>query len=180
MEPVVSGLVPKVTLVPGGKAVADKVIGLLKVPLYVAVMEVDKVDGAGQDDTTGPGLLNVNPPGVMVKFALPISKKIFPTAATLILACVVGESGTTIFSVPSLGVLATNVVKEAPPLVEIRMLTFAQLTGAPVDPFTDQVTVWVELPGQVTAVFGAVTRKGPIPPAVVTTISSDLLLPPPI
>ena len=62
-EPIVSGLVPNVTVVPAGTPVALSVIGLLKEPLNVAVKEAVIVEGAGQVATTGAGVLKVKPPG---------------------------------------------------------------------------------------------------------------------
>ena len=80
-------------------------------------------------------------PDVMVKFVFEISKKIFPTASTLIRAVVLGVLGIVTTCDPSLGVLAINVVKVFPPSVDNDIFTLAQLTGAAVVLLTDQVTV---------------------------------------
>jgi hypothetical protein len=80
-------------------------------------------------------------PAVIVKLVLEISKKILPTASTLILAVEVGVLGTVTTSLPSLGVLATNVEKLLPPSVEIEIFTLAQLTGAAVVLATAHVMV---------------------------------------
>ena len=77
----------------------------------------------------------------IVKLVLDISKKIFPTAATLILFVVPVVLGTVIVSEPSLAVFAINVVKFNPPSVDIEILTSVQFIGLPLVPFTDQVTV---------------------------------------
>ncbi|MBK8090139.1 MAG: hypothetical protein IPK31_20705 [Chitinophagaceae bacterium] len=93
--------------------------------------------------------------------ALLISKKILPTALTLILACVVGLFGTEIISLPSLGVLATIVIgKVNPPSVDRSMATFAQFTGAKVVLPTLHETVCAEPEFQdIPVVLGAVTKK---------------------
>jgi hypothetical protein len=112
-----------------------------------------------------------------VKLVLEISKKILPTASTLILAVVEGVLGMVTTSLPSLDVLATNVEKLLPPSVEIEIFTLAQLTGAAVVFATAHVTVWDELPAHETAVLGAVTEKGPDVFETVTTISSKFVWP---
>lgn len=114
-------------------------------------------------------------PDVMVKFVLEISKKIFPTDSIFILAVVVGVLGIVTASLPSLGVLATNVLNVVPPSVEMDIFTLAQLTGAAVVLATFQVMVCDELPAQDTAVFGAVTEKGPDELLTVTVISAKLV-----
>ena len=123
----------------------------------------------------------VNPAAaVIVKLVLLISKKILPTASTLILACVVAIFGTVMFSEPSFGVLPKRTVGNVfPPSVLNDILTLAQLTGDAVVPATFHVTDCVELPAHVTAVFGAVTTNGPVAELTVTTISSLLLAGPP-
>src|SRR4051794_17400731 len=71
-------------------------------------------------------------PGVMLKFASEISKKMFPTASTLMRAVEVSiPFGRVTLCDPSFGVLASRVVgKVNPPSVERVIATFAQLTGA--------------------------------------------------
>ena len=104
--------------------------------------------------TLSPIAVVVNPIGsphaaapLMVKLALLISKKIFPTASTFILAVVVGVFGITNASVPSFGVLAINTVgKVCPPSVLKEIFTFAQLTGAAVVLATLHVMVCVDPP----------------------------------
>ena len=77
-----------------------------------------------------------------MKLALLISKKIFPTDSTLILAVVVGLFGTVMVSVPSFAVLVAMVTGHVnPPSVDKRIFTVAQFTGAPVVLATVQVTV---------------------------------------
>ncbi|MDP1614816.1 MAG: hypothetical protein Q8L68_03380, partial [Methylococcales bacterium] len=84
-------------------------------PIAVAIKE------AGSEAT---GLL------IIVKLTFETSKKIFPTASTFILACVVGKFGKVITCEPSLGVLAIISVENVlPPLVDKSIRTFAQLTG---------------------------------------------------
>ena len=87
--------------------------------------------------------MNPNGGGMIVKLALLISKKILPTASTFTRQVVLGVFGTVITSDPSFGVLATSVVNVVPPSVETEIFTFAQLIGATVVPFTDQLTVSV-------------------------------------
>ena len=111
-------------------------------------------------------------PAVIVKFALEISKKMFPTASTFILAVVVGVFGITSVSVPSLAVLAINTVgKVWPPSVDNDIFTLAQLTGEAVVFATDQVIACDEPPTHDTAVLGEDTAKGPEVLLTVTTIS---------
>ena len=91
----------------------------------------------------------------IVKSALEMSKKIFPTASTFILAVVVGTFGMVNNSDPSLGVLAISTVgKVCPPSVDRDIFTLAQLTGAAVVLATDQVMVCEEDPIQETFVLG--------------------------
>jgi hypothetical protein len=180
LPPTAIVLEEKLTVVPAGLPVALRATFPVYPPLDVVPNEIDMLEGAGQAAVAGVVELNVNPKGggTMVRSALLISKKILPTASTIIRTVVLGVLGTMIDSDPSLGVLATRVVNEVPPLVEIEILTFAQLTGAPVVPFTDQVMVSALPAVQLVAVFCEVIRKGPRL-ATVTTISSDLVLPPP-
>lgn len=114
---------------------------------------------------------------MIVKFVLEISKKIFPTASIFILAVVVGVLGIVTASLPSLGVLATNVLNVVPPSVEIDIFTLAQLTGDNVVFATFHVIVCDELPAHDTAVLGAVTEKGPDVLLTVTVISAKLVWP---
>ena len=108
----------------------------------------------------------------MVKFVLLISKKIFPTASTLMRAVVVGVVGMINASVPSFGVLVANTVgKVSPPSVLKLIFTLAQLTGAAVVLFTLHVIFCEDPPAHVTAVFGAVTANGPEVLLTVTTTS---------
>lgn len=141
--PVVSGLVPNTTVVPAGLPLKESVTGLLNPPLNTAVKLVCREVAAGQAEVTGAGALNVNPPAlVIVKFELEISKKILPTASTLILAVVVAIAGMVKISVPSLGVLAANTIgKLCPPSVDNEIFTLAQLTGAAVVLVTFHVMV---------------------------------------
>src|SRR5690349_24271590 len=98
----------------------------------------------------------------MVKLAFEISKKIFPTASTFILAVVVGVFGIVSTSLPSFGVLAASTVgKVCPPSVDKDIFTFAQLTGEAVVFATAHVIVCEEPPAHDTVVLGEVTEKGP-------------------
>ena len=116
-------------------------------------------------------------PEPIVKLVLEISKKIFPTASTFILAVVVGVLGMVTTSLPSLAVLATRVLKVVPPSVEIEIFTLAQLTGDAVVLATFQVMVCDELPAHDTAVLGDVTANGPEEFETVTVISAKLVCP---
>ena len=77
----------------------------------------------------------------MVKLLFEISKKLPPAHLTKIRQVVDGVFGAVIACVPSLGVFDNSTVYVTPPSVEIRMSTFAQLTGALVVLATFQVTV---------------------------------------
>ena len=132
----------------------------------VVMLDAVNPDGAAQPE-----------PAVMVKLVLEISKKILPTASTFILAVVVGVLGMVTTSLPSLVVLATNVLKVVPPSVEMDIFTLAQLTGEAVVLATFQVTVCDELPAHDTAVLGAVTEKGPDVLVTVTVMSAKLVCP---
>ena len=60
-----------------------------------------------------------------------------------------------------------------PPSVESVTFTFAAEIGAAFVPATFQVTVCVEPPGQLTAVFGAETTNGPVPGARLSCMSGS-------
>src|SRR5262245_50970741 len=79
-----------------------------------------------------------------------------PAASTLMRAAVVAVFGTVIASEPSFAVPERTVVHVEPPSIESRMFTLA----AVLPPFV-HVTVCVEPPVHVTAVFGADTEKAP-------------------
>ena len=80
-------------------------------------------------------------------------------------------------SLPSLGVLATRVLKVLPPSVEMDIFTLAQLTGAAVVLATLHVMFCDELPAHDTAVLGAVTANGPDVLVTVTVISANWVCP---
>jgi hypothetical protein len=131
------------------------------IALDVVIDEAFKPDGEEHDE-----------PAVMVKLAFEISKKIFPTASTFILAVVVAVFGMTNASVPSFGVLAASTVGNVcPPSVDKDIFTLAQLTGAAVVLATAHVIVCVDPPAYDTAVFGTLTANGPEALLTVTTIS---------
>ena len=133
------------------------------------VVIADDVKPAGAPHATAPP---------MVKLVLEISKKILPTASTLILAVVLGVAGMVTVSLPSFAVLAASTVGNVkPPSVDKDIFTFAQLTGEAVVLATDHVTVWEELPAQVTLVLGAVIANGPDVLLTVTTISVNCVCP---
>lgn len=124
------------------------------------------------DEEVKPVAVPQEDPAVMVKLLLEISKKIFPTASTFILAVVVGVFGMTNASVPSFGVLAASTVGNVcPPSVLKEIFTLAQLTGEAVVLATAHVIVCVELPAHDTAVLGTDTANGPDALLTVTTIS---------
>ncbi len=66
-----------------------------------------------------------------------------------------------------------------PPSVETEIFTLAALTGAAVVLATSQVTVKGIPPVAVIAVFGAVTRNGPLVPSTVTVIPASAAPPDP-
>jgi len=84
---------------------------------------------------------------------------------------VLGVFGTVIASDPSFAVDARTVDQVDPPLVDSSMATFAET----LPPFV-HVTVWEELPAQLTAVFGAETEKAP---ATNATVMLELVKDPP-
>src|SRR6476619_5176400 len=115
----------------------------------------------------------------MVKFVSDMSKKMLPTASTLIRARVELIAGTVTCSLPSLGVEARSVMgKVRPWSVESVIFTLAQLTGATFVLLTLHVTVGVVPPNHVTEVLGAVTRDGPEVLLTVSTTESSLTPPP--
>ena len=119
-------------------------------------------------------------PSVTVKFVLEISKKILPTASTLMRAVDVGVFGIVTLWLPSLAVLAARTVGNVlPPSVEKEIFTFAALTGAAVVLATFQVTVCAEFPTKETLVFGDVTANGPLPASTVTDEFAVLIPPVP-
>ena len=122
--------------------------------------------GAGEDHVGAPagkpleGRIEVRLGGgdgaVMVKLALPTSKKTLPTQETRTRACDVACSARSPPRLPSFAVEACRMVgKVAPPSIERSIATLAQEIGAAVVPATFQVTVCGLLPNQLTAVFGA-------------------------
>ena len=112
------------------------------------------------------------------KLTLDISKKIFPTDCTFTLQVVACVEGTAIISDPSFGVDVARIVgKVLPPSVDSKIFTAAQFTDPAFVPFTLQVTVAVLPAFQVTAVFGAVTAKGPEVLVTVTTASVKAVCP---
>jgi hypothetical protein len=135
----------KLTVVPAGTpAVAVKATGTTYPPTEVVPRVTSAVVTALHAMVVAAGEVKSNPNVgiVIVKLVLEISKKIFPIDCTFILAVAEGVFGITTASVPSFGVLATRTVgKVKPPSVDNNIFTSEQLTGAPVVPFTDQVTV---------------------------------------
>ena len=134
----------KVTVDPAGTpAVAVRITGTTYPPTDVVPKVTAALLAALQAMVVAAGELNKNVLGgtAIVKLVLEMSKNIFPTDSTLILARVVGVFGMVTNSVPSLAVLAANTVgKVRPPSTDNKILTLAQLTGAAVVPLTDQVT----------------------------------------
>jgi hypothetical protein len=117
---------------------------------------------------------------LIVKFVFEISKKMFPTASTLMRPKVVDAFGTVIASDPSLGVLgAMTIGKVFPPSVESVIFTFAQLTGAADVPAMLHVTVCDEFVVHTRFVFGCVTANGPLPEITLTCIVAEFTAPPP-
>lgn len=182
LAPGVSGLLLKLTVVPAGTpAVAVSTIGVEKPPLDVEPKVTSAVAGPAQAMVVGVVLLNVKPEGggVIAKFVLEMSKKIFPTDSILTLAVVVaGTAGKLTTSVPSLGVLAESTNGNVwPPSVDNNILTSEQLTGAVVVFATFQVMVCADEAGHDTFVFGCVTWNGPEVFVTVTTMSVNAVWP---
>src|SRR3954468_4953538 len=87
-------------------------------------------------------------------------------------------SGRVTDSVPSFGVLAASTVGYVwPPSVDRLIFTFAVRIGAADVPATSQVIVCAEAPAHDRAVFGAVTRNGPVA-GVRSSVVSPLFTPP--
>ena len=129
------------------------------------------------------GLQALQPPAPPTSGGLPAwtwTLRLFLTSIPPIFLCVVvGVSGIVIDSDPSFGVLAASTVGNVRPLsVESEILTFAVFTGAPEVPATFQVTVWVEPPSQLSAVFGCVTTNGPAAVVEVNCMLSEFTPPP--
>src|SRR5688572_2221577 len=111
--------------------------------------------------------------GVTVELPSEISKKMFPTASTLMRAEELERPlGIVTPADPLLGTLAASTVgKLIPPSVDREIFTLAAFTGAPFVPLTFQVTVWFPL--NVPPPFGDVTVKGPeLPSTVMATALS--------
>jgi hypothetical protein len=163
LAPTATLLGEKLTVVPVGFPEALKLTFPLNPP-FEAVPSVTLIDaGAGHDAVAGVVELKLNPKGggMIVRFALLISKYTFPTAFTLKRTVVEGVLGTVKLSVPSFGVLGINSVNVVPPSVEMKIFTLEVLVGAPVVPLTDQVNVSVVPAVKVAAVLWDVIRKGP-------------------
>ena len=140
----------------------------------LTAFQLTVADEVVTDDEANPDGVPQELPAVIVKLVLEISKKILPTASTLIRAVVLGVLGMVTAWLPSLGVLATNTVgKVCPPSVDKDIFTLAQLTGAAVVLATAHVTVCVEPPAHDTAVLGAETENGPDVLETVSTTSSN-------
>src|SRR5450432_1210822 len=138
--------------------------------------------------TVGVGVprMTVIPPGkiervggalfveVIVRFASEMSKKMLPTASTLIrpwAEATLALLGIVTTALPLLGMLAARTVgKVWPPSVESVILTLAVLIGAIFELATFQVTVTCEPPAIVVAVLGAVMAKGPAALTEVTVV----------
>ena len=117
LAPGVKGLGLKLTVDPTGAPVEVKFIGVEKVPCTVVAKVAVAVAVAPQLIFAPAEGVKLNPlaGAVIVKLVFEISKKIFPTDSTLILAVVDGVVGITKASVPSLGVLATSTVGNVKP-----------------------------------------------------------------
>ena len=116
-----------------------------------------------------------------MKFTFETSTKMLPTASIFTRAVVVNEPGITTASEPSFAVLAASTVGYVrPPSVDRLIFTLAVLIGAMSVLALSHMTVCTEPGGYVTAVFGAVTRNGPVLAATVSVVSALLLPPPPI
>ncbi len=93
-------------------------------------------------------------------FAVLMLKKTLLSPRTMNRPAVVEKLGTTMFSEPSLGVLAsTSVGKVSPPSVEKKMDTVGVLMAPALVPATFQLIGCCVSPSQVTGVLGLVTAK---------------------
>jgi len=149
------------------------------VPVIVTAVPPRVVPDAGSmADTVGGGR-----GAEIVNDGREIAKKMFPTQAifTRAVAPTVCVSGRVTACEPSFGVEARSVVwKEAPLSVEREIATLAQEIGVRFVFATFQVTVCVELAGQVTADAGAVIAKGPAVETEATVVVSEFTPPPPL
>ena len=182
VTPVMIGVPPRPVLTSEKFDAVKPPIGSVKVTCQVTFADpVGLADPLFIETTAGVGVgVGVGVPPelkVIVKFVLEISKKMLPTASTLMRAVVVGRLGTVIAWLPSLAVSATTVGKLKPPSVDNSILTVAALTGAEVVLATFHVTVCVEFPAHETLVLGEVTTKGPLLPATDTSEKAELIPP---
>src|SRR5262249_47242580 len=124
-----------VTLTSPGRFDTDTVTGLPSASLAVPMMATVAV-GVPRATVTPPVMFKVGAVlvEVMVKLASEISKKMFPTASTLMRAWVVATLavfGMVTLAEPLFGTLAASTNgKVFPPSVDNVIFTFAQLTGA--------------------------------------------------
>jgi hypothetical protein len=100
----------KLITVPAGAPLDVSVIGFENPRLEMVPKIISIKEGEGHADTAGPGEVKLKSEsgGATVKLVFEISKKILPTASTLIRALEVGIPGVMTISDPSLGVLAAN------------------------------------------------------------------------
>ena len=176
----VSGFEPKLILVPAGIPEAERLIGVEYPKNEIAPRVITDVEGPLQVTlfATGESKSKSGSVPEIVKLVFEISKKIFPTASTFILAVVEGVLGMVTVSEPSFAVLAINTIgKVNPPSVDRDIFTLAQLTGAIVVLATSHVIVCVVVAGQETFVLGEVTWNGPEAALTVTTISVNCVWP---
>ena len=128
--------------------------------------------------SSGPATTTV--PAVIVKLVFEMSKKILPTASTLMRAVVLAELGTVTVFDPVLGVEGVNIVgKLLPPSVDNEIFTFVAFTGRAAVPAGFHVTFNKLPPTTETAVLGAVTVNGPEVPSIVM-LDIAVPMPPPL
>ncbi len=111
-----------------------------------------------------------------------MSKKMLPTASTLMRALVVAAvlAGIVNTAVPLFGILSANTMGNVcPPSVDKVIFTVATLIGAAFVFATSQVIVWVVPASHVRAVFGWVITNGPLSALTLTFIPALLMPPPP-
>lgn len=164
-----------VTVAPYGTSETETVSGLPSVSLALPTVATVAV-GLPRTTVMLPVILSVGAVlvEVIVRFASEMSKKMLPTASTLMRPCVVATFavfGIVTRALPLFGtLLARTIGKVWPPSVESEIFTLAQFIGAAVELATFHATVWSEPPAIVAAAFGAVIAKGPAVATDVTVV----------
>jgi hypothetical protein len=177
--PGITGLGLKELVIPPGPSKRVKVT----VSANSAIDPIDNVKVAsagGQADPFAgmPSRVKLSIPSLIGKSTSEISKNILSVHFTMTLQVFENPGGNVTEALPLFGTDDAIVsVKATPPSYESKMSTLVQFMGDAVVFATSHVTVSVLPSVNVSAVLGAVTRKGPEEADVVTTISSSSVHP---